>query len=245
MIGVLDSGAGGASALVHLRGLLPTADIAFLADVHNAPYGTKRAEELIPIIEGNIDILRKMGAGKVLIACCTASSLWHELSEKAQKIALPIIHLTSEMLAPSDSCIMVISTDFTARAHAFSGAIKAKHKNASVVEIPMQNLVLAVEQARKNTDLNHFFTDLDILSELSRLDSCVAKHRPDTLILGCTHFSWLEPEIRRRYPSLKILNPARIGAERIASEAMQRCTLNENGRVFYIVPRQRRSVIHS
>lgn len=245
MIGVLDSGAGGAGALVHLRSLLPTADITFLADIHNAPYGTKSADELIPLIEGNIDTLYKMGADRILIACCTASSLWHKFSDNARKIALPIIHLTADLLDAGDSRIMVISTDFTARVHAFSGAIMAKYKTVSVTEIPMQRLVMAVEQARKSIDASQIFNNSEVLTELSRLDCYIEKHRPDTLILGCTHFSWLEHEIKRRYPSLRILNPARIGAESIASEVIRKGTSKENGWVVYIVPRYRRDMICS
>ena len=47
MIGIFDSGVGGLTALRELRKLAPSADIVYLADRKNAPYGTKSECELI------------------------------------------------------------------------------------------------------------------------------------------------------------------------------------------------------
>ena len=55
MIGVLDSGAGGAFALDELRRLRTDADIVFFADRKNAPYGNKTNEELVRLLKHGID----------------------------------------------------------------------------------------------------------------------------------------------------------------------------------------------
>ena len=49
MIGVFDSGVGGLAAIKELRKIARDADICFLADRKNAPYGTKSLEEIIEI----------------------------------------------------------------------------------------------------------------------------------------------------------------------------------------------------
>jgi hypothetical protein len=67
LIGVLDSGAGGITAVRELRKLLPYADVLFLPDRKNAPYGTKTKNELIPLVERDIEILLSRGADTVLI----------------------------------------------------------------------------------------------------------------------------------------------------------------------------------
>ena len=82
MIGVFDSGAGGIDTVRHLRGLLPFADICYIADRKNAPYGTKSKNEIVALAVNNIKHLELLGAERVLIACCTASSVFDFLPER-------------------------------------------------------------------------------------------------------------------------------------------------------------------
>ena len=91
MIGVFDSGDGGILTVRHLRALAPRADIAFLADRENAPYGIKSREQIVRLAEDSIRHLASLGAGRVLIACCTASSVFGDLSEDLKSVAPPII----------------------------------------------------------------------------------------------------------------------------------------------------------
>ena len=69
MIGVFDSGAGGKLALKELRKIAQTADLCFLADEKNAPYGEKSEEELVFLTRENIKALKSAGASKILMAC--------------------------------------------------------------------------------------------------------------------------------------------------------------------------------
>ncbi len=245
MIGVLDSGSGGVSAVLYLRRLLPTADVAFFADTENAPYGNKSAEELIPLIERGIDVLVGMGASQVLMACCTASTLWSKLPRNKRDVSLPIISPTVRELSRDSKRITVISTDFTASSHVFSEMIKKRNPRASVTEIPMQELVLAIESCRGRRYYSHFDEDIslpcaDVVRDpavsrgLAELEGYISALRPDTLILGCTHFAWIENEVARRFPSLKILNPARIGAEALADRITKSGAPSGNGRTVYV-----------
>ena len=81
MIGVFDSGDGGLLAVEKIRERSPECDLIFLADRENAPYGTKSRTEIIRITKRNIKRLKELGASRILIACCTASSVYGELSE--------------------------------------------------------------------------------------------------------------------------------------------------------------------
>ena len=54
MIGVFDSGDGGLCTVEKIRKLAPYADICFLADRENAPYGTKARSEIISLAKKNI-----------------------------------------------------------------------------------------------------------------------------------------------------------------------------------------------
>ena len=103
MIGIFDSGVGGFSAYRTVRRMLPRENILYLADRKNAPYGTKSKDEILSFTKNNIKRLSAMGAERILIACCTASSVYDLLSEEEKEISLPIIRPAA------------VSTRFTAR----------------------------------------------------------------------------------------------------------------------------------
>ncbi|MGH8873751.1 MAG: glutamate racemase, partial [Acidimicrobiia bacterium] len=80
MIGLFDSGVGGLSILREVRHLLPAADLVYLADRANAPYGEKTLDEVRSLAETAAAELLDRGAGMVVLACNTASAAaLHEL----------------------------------------------------------------------------------------------------------------------------------------------------------------------
>ena len=199
MIGVLDSGRGGLVAYKELRRLMPRVDITYLADRKNAPYGNKRPDESLRLTEGGIRRLCDVGCEMILIACCTASSLYEMLPRELRDISIPIITPTARLCRDSRS-VLVIATEHTARSGAFSQEIK-RFSTASVREIPIQPLVDLIEWGRDTKPA---------INEI--VEMCEGY---DTLILGCTHFSHLYDELRARLPEVKILSPAHIGANEV------------------------------
>ena len=101
MIGVFDSGVGGMTAFDELRRLLPCEDMVYLADRSNAPYGTKSERELVFLVREDIRRLRELGCEKILVACCTASTVVSLLSEAERRICTPIILPTARAAVSS------------------------------------------------------------------------------------------------------------------------------------------------
>lgn len=213
MLGVFDSGRGGLVAYRELRGLLPRANLIYLADRKNAPYGTRSEGEILELTAGAIERLTHMGADRVLIACCTASTVHERLPERLRQASIPIITPTAELCSESER-VLVIATEHTVRCGAFSKEI-AKFSTASVTEVPMQPLVSAIEWG---------FSTESWVEQITRL--CQGY---DSLILGCTHFSHLYDELRAVMPEINILSPAHIGAR----EIMRITTDREGGRDIY------------
>ena len=199
MIGIFDSGVGGFCALREIRRLLPREDIVYLADRKNAPYGTKSEDEIICLTKADIKRLCAYGVKKILIACCTASSLHDLLPRELQNISIPIITPTARLCRDSSS-VLVIATEHTVRSGAFSKEIK-RFSDANVREIPMQPLVSLIEWGRDTKCATDEIVEM--------CEGC------DTLILGCTHFSHLYDDLRARLPKVKILSPAHIGANEV------------------------------
>ena len=135
MIGVFDSGAGGRFALAELRRLSPDADIVFLADEKNAPYGTKGKAELKRLVSADIEALISVGCEKILMACCTASTVWDSLSEKEREISVPIIEPTvlEALRISKNKRIGILSTEATRKSEAFACEILKREPHANIV----------------------------------------------------------------------------------------------------------------
>lgn len=91
MVGIFDSGMGGEFALREFVSLCPNERAELFADRENAPYGTKSEPELIRLVKRDIDILRSRGAERILMACCTASTVYPLLPSEYQRAVIPII----------------------------------------------------------------------------------------------------------------------------------------------------------
>ncbi len=217
MIGVFDSGDGGLFALSEIRRIMPCADIAFLADRSNAPYGTKTKKELLSLVCNDISRLLEKGAERILMACCTASAVYPYLPGKMKETAIPIINPAAReaCAATKSGKIGVIATEYTAASGAFRRALSRYRGVRAVYELPMQSLVYAVESGISDRSIT--------ASERQRLHRMLFPLKEksiDTLILGCTHFSHLEREIGNCLPNVRIINPAREGAKEITNKLL-------------------------
>lgn len=192
MIGVFDSGDGGLCTVEKIRELAPRADICFLADRENAPYGTKTRSEIISVTKKNIRRLREAGASKVLIACCTASSTFPYLTNEEKQISVPVIEATARAALEKSQTkkIGVIATRATAASGAFEKAIKEIDRSAQIWTEGTQELVTLIEDGACDGKLKKRDTE-QIRTILSR----IRDYPFDTLILGCTHFPRLENTI--------------------------------------------------
>lgn len=219
MTGVYDSGRGGEIALAYLRDFCPREDLVFLGDRRNAPYGTKTESELVPIIEHNLGRLYGLGCERVLIACCTASTVYPRLSEPARSRSIPIISPTAAIArsVTGVSRVAVLATRRTVESHAFAGALSG----LDVLEIEASRLVTEAERGRDSESCTDSLTEY-LLSKIEKVRNFGA----DTLILGCTHFAAFEEKIKELYRSIAkkeiiTVNSARVGAD-IASRRIER-----------------------
>ena len=227
MIGVFDSGAGGLNALSEIRRLNPTADICFYADYKNAPYGTKSKNELIRLVYEDILKLKGAGADKILMACCTASTIYKYLPKDMQNISLPIIDITSKeaSLATKNGRVGVIGTEATISSKEFTKSLSNHKEVTAVFELATQNLVAAVESGICDGNFSNRERNM-----LFKMLLPIRQSGIDTLILGCTHFSRLEKEIGGCLPGVSIISSSREGAK----EILKNYALRGRGKTVYL-----------
>ncbi len=212
MLGVFDSGEGGIAALREIRSRMPCADIVFLADRKNAPYGTKTKKELLRLVGSVIERLSESGADRILMACCTASTVYGDLPRALRERAIPIIAPAAReaALATESGKIGVIATEHTVRSGAFCKELRKYRGVKAVYSLALQELVARVESGLCDSRCGEVET-----GELYRMLSPIREKGIDTLILGCTHFSRLENAIGRCLPRVRLISPAREGAKEI------------------------------
>ena len=211
MIGVFDSGDGGLCTVEKIRELAPYQDVCFLADRENAPYGTKTRGELISLTKRNLKRLKAEGAEKILIACCTASSIFPYLSEEEKRISVPIIEATARAAAEKTKLgkIGVIATKATVLSGAFEKSIKEILPDAEVFTEEAQELVSLIEGgARDGSVKGH------TLQKIEKILSRIKNYSFDVLVLGCTHFPRLEKTISQII-SCDVVSSSFIGAQEI------------------------------
>ncbi len=209
MYALFDSGSGGLNTVRYIKDHCPECDLIYLIDRENAPYGIKNEKELIRIVKNNIGRLLSMRAEGVLIACCTASTVYSRLPRDLQKTSIPIIKPIAQSARNSTrtGSVGIIATEGTVRSHAF----KRELSDCRTYEIAAGELVTMIDGGLSDNNI----TDTRI-KEISRMLCPFEGKDIDTLILGCTHFPSLKltvADIVKEYGIKAVINSAEEGAK--------------------------------
>lgn len=216
-IGVFDSGFGGLTVLRALMGKLPHARFAFIGDTARLPYGSKSRRTIARYaVESAQFLVREQGAEFLVIACNTASALALDAIQDA--VTIPVLGVIepgaqAAHAASASGDVLVIATDATVQSHAYAVACQAQGLRAIEKACPL--LVPLVEEGWTS----HPVTDEVFriyLSEITR-DAATSGLKPDTLVLGCTHYPLLRPLIENAVPQgMRVIDSAESAAESAA-----------------------------
>ena len=216
-IGVFDSGFGGLTVLAALIPRLPHARFAFIGDTARLPYGSKSRRTIARYaVESAQFLVREQGAEFLVIACNTASALALDAIQDA--VSVPVLGViepgsTAARAASQSGDVLVIATDATVHSHAYKAACAARSLRALEKACPL--LVPLVEEGWTK----HHVTREVIRIYLDELHSDAAADglRPDTLVLGCTHYPLLRPLIEQAVPpGMRVIDSAESTAEAAA-----------------------------
>jgi glutamate racemase len=196
-IGVFDSGFGGLTVLRALIERLPDARFAFLGDTARLPYGSKSRRTVARYASESAQFLvREQGAQFLVIACNTASALALDAIKEA--VPVPVLGVIepgadAARAASRSGDVLVIATEATVHSHAYAAACEARGLRALEKACPL--LVPLVEEGWTEHPVTKQVIDV-YLNEL-RAEAAAKGMKPDTLVLGCTHYPLLRPLIER------------------------------------------------
>ncbi len=193
-IGIFDSGVGGSSIWKEIQQLLPHENTIYLADSANAPYGNKSEADIVALSIKNTEVLISMGCKIIVVACNTATT--NAIDILRATYSIPIIGIEPAIkpaaLGTHTKSIGILATKGTLSSALFHKTSEAFTKDISVIEIVGEGLVPLIEEGA--------------LESIKLKELLVAYTTPmlaaniDYLVLGCSHYPYLIPQLRELLP---------------------------------------------
>lgn len=195
-IGVFDSGVGGLTVLRAIREALPAESTLYLGDTARVPYGTKSADSVLRYSLQASDLLVRRGIKLLVVACNTASAL--SLDRLREHLTpLPVIGVVEPGAAAAVAVSakqrhLVLATEATVGRRAYTGAIRVLRPEAVVEELACSLFVALAEEGWTSGPIPESVAATYLAPVMAR----APVERPDTVILGCTHFPLVAEAIR-------------------------------------------------
>jgi glutamate racemase len=231
-IGVFDSGFGGLTVLRALIRRMPAARYIFLGDTARLPYGSKSQRTIARYAaESARFLVDEQKAEFLVIACNTASALALDAIEQA--VPVPVLGViepgaAAARAASQSGDVLVVATEATVHSHAYAAACQARGLRALEKACPL--LVPLVEEGWTEHPVTVEVIEI-YLNEL-RAEAAAAGLKPDTLVLGCTHYPLLRPLFERAVRSgVKVIDSAESAAAAAVELLGDRATAASSGLV--------------
>ena len=189
-IAVFDSGVGGISVLRELVKLMPRENYLYFGDSANAPYGDKTTQQVRELSLDVAHMLVQRGAKALVVACNTATAAAIDVLRQTYPDMVVIgIEPALKMAADRfpEGRIGVMATCVTLREEKFSNQIE-RFPQAQILPIPAPGLVELIESGNAQSEETEAFLKELLAPYVGKLDA---------LVLGCTHYPFVEEAIRR------------------------------------------------
>lgn len=193
-IGIFDSGIGGTSIWAEIHQLLPDEKTIYLADSKNAPYGQKSKAEIIALSCKNTEFLLNMDCKLIVVACNTATT--NAIQELRAKYNVPFIGIEPAIKPAAThsktQTIGILATQGTLNSELFNKNVEKFH-NTKIVEQVGHGLVQLIEKGEINSP--------EMTKLLRSYLNPMIEANIDYLVLGCSHYPYLIPQIKKILPS--------------------------------------------
>lgn len=186
-IGVFDSGRGGQSVAEAVKRAFPDDHVVFREDSGNLPYGNKTPEQLLGIVTPILQEMTGQGCDVIVIACNTVTTTL--ITQLREHISVPLIGI-EPMVKPAakqtkSGIIAVCATPTTLGSSRYTWLKDTYAKAVTVLEPDCSDWAAMIEA-----------NDVD-KEKVERRISDVLDAGADVIVLGCTHYHWIEQDMQR------------------------------------------------
>lgn len=229
-IGLFDSGIGGTSIWTAIHKLMPNEDTIYLADSINAPYGKKTKEQIVDLCIKNTEYLLDKNAKLIVVACNTATT--NAIKELREKFDIPFIGIEPAIkpaaINSKTQTIGILATKGTLSSELFNKTIEL-YQDTKIIEQIGYGLVELIESGNSNSkEMNELL--------ISYLQPMIDKNI-DYLVLGCSHFPYLIPQIKKIIPQhIQIIDSGEAVAKqtyKVLTENIGVRTVSKGNPLFY------------
>jgi glutamate racemase len=189
-VGIFDSGLGGLSVLRAVRAMLPRERLIYVADSLHAPYGERDDDFIVDRTMAIGEWLVAQGAKALVVACNTATA--QSIALVRERLPIPLVGVepgVKPAASVSKSRVVgVLATAVTLRSARFQSLLDRYAGDCRFICQAGHGLVQAVERC-----------DTSSPALMALLESYIAPMLDagaDTLVLGCTHYPFLDRAIR-------------------------------------------------
>ncbi len=193
-IAVFDSGVGGISVLRRLLEILPRERYLYFGDSANAPYGSRPAEQIRTLTLSNVERLMTRGIKALVVACNTATAAAITVLRETYPDTI-IVGIEPALKVAADHFpegrIGVLATPATLAGEKFRTLTTRFSCHVTTILAP--GLVELVEAGEANSPNSE-----------ALLRPLLEPHRLDALVLGCTHYPFAAPTIRKVLPGVPL-----------------------------------------
>jgi glutamate racemase len=216
-IGLFDSGIGGTSIWQEIHQLLPNEDTIYLADSKNAPYGLKSKQEIIELCHKNTQYLLQQNCKIIVVACNTATT--NAIKELREKYNVPFIGIEPAIkpaaLHSQTQKIGILATKGTLNSELFHKTSE-KFQDIQIIEQIGYKLVELIENGNINSP--------EMTKLLQEYLQPMIAQNIDYLVLGCSHYPYLIPQIKKILPSkIKIIDSGEAVAKQTKNILAEKC----------------------
>ena len=230
-LGLFDSGIGGTSIWKEVHSLLPNENTIYLADSKHAPYGLKSKEEIIALSSKNTELLLNLNCKMIIVACNTATT--NAIKELRVKYDVPFIGIEPAIkpaaIQSKTQKIGILATKGTLNSELFYKNV-ANHPDVEIIEQIGYGLVQLIENGA---------IDSPEMEELlkSYLNPMIKKNI-DFLVLGCSHYPYLLPQIKKIIPAkITIIDSGEAVAKQtqniLEQNSLINSSKNKSSQLFY------------
>lgn len=206
-IGVFDSGVGGQAVVRAIQAALPELEIEYAEDRKNVPYGTKTPEELFSLTLPILNMLSKNGCELIVIACNTVTTTI--IQKLRTSLPVPLVGMEPMVKTAAkqtkSKVVAVCATPATLNSKRYSWLKDTYANDCIVLEPDCSDWAYLIETNK----LNHQKIRQRIIE--------VCEKGADTIVLGCTHYHWIEQDIQKiaEEYSAKVIQPEQAVIEQI------------------------------
>lgn len=225
-IGLFDSGIGGTSIWTKIHELLPNESTIYLADSKNAPYGQKTKDEIIALSIKNTEFLLNQNSKLIVVACNTATT--NAIKELRSKYDIPFIGIEPALKPAANNSktqvIGILATKGTLNSELFNKAVEL-YRDTTIIEQIGHGLVQLIENGAINSP--------EMFELLKSYLNPMIEANIDYLVLGCSHYPYLIPQIEKILPPhIKIIDSGEAVAKQTQNILNEKVGFNTSAKTY-------------